>query len=378
MGKNDMKPSRLLKKKRRRRGLFIVEVIVLLVLIGALAVYAKLNGALDRISDGELDMEKVGVNEGIDTKALHGFTTIALVGLDTRPNDPSSPNNSDTMIIANIDNDTKKVKLVSVYRDTYLNVGDNHYSKANNPYAVGGPEKFLTMLNKNLDLNIKDYVTVNFQSMVEAIDILGGLEITLEHDEIVFMNDYCKETSEVTGKSYDPIEPADGTYHLNGVQAVSYARIRYTAGNDFKRTARQRLLIYKMVEKAKQADLGKLNKILETVFQPDMVVSSLSKAQILKMGMDMLSYDIEDQAGFPFYYLFGERMKEAIGQDSVLPVTLEANVKRLHEFLYPDEAYMPSATVQEYSNFMIEKSGYGEESIPQETDDGTLPADLFP
>jgi len=379
MGKNNMKLSKQMKKRRRRRGLFIFEVIVLLVLIGGLIIYAKVNGALGRITGGNLDMANVGVNEGVsDNEALHGFTTIALVGLDTRTDSTDSSENSDTMIIASIDNDNKNVKLVSLYRDTYLNIGNNVYSKANGAYATGGPEQFLTMLNKNLDLDISNYVTVNFNVMVKVIDLLGGLDFDLTEAEIVHMNNYCKETSRVTGESYEEIPEEAGSYHLNGVQSVSYARIRYTAGGDFTRTQRQRSVIYKMVAAAKNADLAKLSKILDVAFQPDMMETNLTKSELLKMGMNMLSYDIAEQAGFPFYHLEGATITAVMnGKDCVLPVTLKANVIALHEFLHPEAAYVPSATVEEYSNEIADRSGYGEDDIPQNSDNGQLSTEAF-
>lgn len=375
MRENNMRASKQIKKKRRRRGFFVFEVIVLLILVAGLVVYSKLNSKLTEISNKPIDRSKIGVNEGVeDNKALHGFTTIALVGLDTRTNEKNSSENSDTMIIVSIDNDTQKVKLVSLYRDTYLNIGNDIYTKSNAAYATGGPEQFLTMLNKNLDLNITDYVTVNFNSMVEAIDQLGGIDFELTAEEAVYMNDYCQGTSEVTGGDYEEIPEEDGTYHLNGIQAVSYARIRYTAGGDFTRAARQRLLVDKMVAKAKESDFITLTKMLNAVVTEENVRSSLSKEKMLSLGKDMFSYEIEDQTGFPFAHLEGENVTDALnGKDVVLPVTLVHNVTLLHQFLYPDEAYMPSATVEEYSDTIVERSGYGEDSIPENSDQGLLP-----
>jgi cell envelope-related function transcriptional attenuator common domain len=362
------------KRRRRRRGLFIFEVIVLLILIAVLFVYAKLNGAIGRITGHEINEENVGTNEGIDHETLKGYTNIALVGIDTRT-DGDGLRNSDAMIIASINNDTKEVKLVSVYRDTYVNVGNDKYDRANAAYAKGGAEQFLTMLNKNLDMNIMDYVTVNFQSMVAAIDILGGMNLYLTASEIVHLNNYCVEVSKVTGEGYDKLPEADGYYDVNGVQAVAYARIRYGGGEDFRRAARQRLVISKMVEKAKKASIGELNRLLNEVFQPEMISSSLTQAEVFKMGTSMLSYEIKDdgQVGFPFDHLYGQRIENAIGIDAVLPVTLETNVRKLHEFLYPELTYEPSDTVKEYSNYIINKSGYGEESIPSESETGAIP-----
>lgn len=371
--------TKAMKRRRRRRILFFFEVLILLILVGGIFVYAQINKKLDLMQESDVDMSQVGVNEGVED--VKGYQTIALVGLDNT-SDTLDYGNSDTMIIASINNDTKKVKLVSLYRDTYLNVGtdpkgnEDTYTKANAAYAYGGAQQLMTMMNKNLDLSLDGYVTVDFAAVAETIDLLGGLDIEMTADEVEHMNDYCVETSEATGKSYEEIYPEDGVHHLNGVQAVSYARIRKTAGNDFRRAARQRLVIYKMVEKAKNSSWTTLNKIVDTVCP--MVATSLSKADILKMGMNMITYDIEDQSGFPTKHLEGETIKDAVGTDAVLPVTLEQNVIALHQFLYPEETdYVPSATVQEYSDHIIEESGYGEEDIPKQSEDGALPLENF-
>lgn len=367
------KQKRLLKKRRRRRILFGIEIFILLILIAGVFIYAKLG----KMNFTSLDFSKIGVNSGVsNNKVMKGYTTIGLVGLDNRSNKLKS-GNSDTMIIASIDNDTKKVKLVSVYRDTYLRIGEDsegngQYNRANAAYAKGGAEQFLNMLNTNLDLNVTDFVSVDFQAVAEAVELLGGIDVELKEEEVVHLNNYCVETSKVTGMDYTPLKKTAGVHHLNGVQTVAYARIRYTAGNDFRRAARQREVIYKIVEKAKNADVATLSKILDKVF-PN-IYTSFSKAEILQMGMSMLSYDIEDQTGFPFDHLYGQRVKDAVGIDVVLPVTLESNVIKLHEFLYPEDSYTPSEEVKAYSQQIVDKSGFGEESRLDHSEDGSLAA----
>ena len=368
------KQKRLLKKRRRRRILFGIEIFILLILIAGVFIYAKLG----KMNFTSLDFSKIGVNSGVsNNKVMKGYTTIGLVGLDNRSTKLKS-GNSDTMIIASINNDTKKVKLVSVYRDTYLRIGEDsegngQYSKANAAYAKGGAEQFLNMLNTNLDLNVTDFVSVDFQAVAEAVELLGGIDVELKEEEVVHLNNYCVETSKVTGMDYTPLEKKEGTHHLNGVQTVAYARIRYTAGNDFSRAARQREVIYKIVEKAKKSDIATLSKILDKVF-PN-IYTSFTKAEILQMGMSMLSYDIEDQTGFPFDHLYGQRVKDAMGgKDVVLPVTLESNVIKLHEFLYPEDSYTPSEEVKAYSQRIVDQSGFGEESRLDHSEDGSLAA----
>ena len=369
------KQKRILQRRRRRRILFGIEIFILLILIGGVFIYAKLG----KMNFTDLDFRKIGVNTGVsDNNVMKGYTTIGLIGLDGRDGKLKSGVRSDTMIIASINNDTKKVKLVSVYRDSYLRIGEDsegngQYNKANAAYAKGGPEQFLSMLNTNLDLNVTDFVSVDFQAVAEAVELLGGIDVELKEEEVIHLNNYCVETSKVTGMDYTPLEEKAGVHHLNGVQTVSYARIRYTSGNDFRRAARQREVIYKIIEKAKNSDIATLSKILDKVFPK--VYTSFTKAEILQMGMSMMSYDIEDQTGFPFDHLYGERVKDAMGGlDVVLPVTLESNVIKLHESLYPEDSYTPSDEVKAYSQRIVDKSGFGDESRLDHSEDGSLAA----
>lgn len=370
------KQMKLRRKRRRRRIVFALEIIILLVLIAGLVVFAKMG----KMDFAELDFSNIGINEGIlNNETMHGYTTIACVGLDLDSNGGTlARGNSDTMIIASINNDTKKVRLVSIYRDTYLRVGEDEqgngqYGKANSAYQLGGAEQMLSMMNTNLDLNVQDFVTVDFNAVATVAELLGGVDMELKAEEVVHLNNYCVETSEATGMSYEKLEEVDGVHHLNGVQTVAYARIRYTSGNDFRRAARQRAVIYALVAKAKNADLATLNAIVDEVFP--MVRTSLTKTEIIKMGMAMISYDIEEQTGFPFDHLYGENVKNALdGCDAVLPVTLESNVVKLHDFLYDVENYEPSEAVKSYSQRIIDKSGYGLDSQLEHSEDGSLAA----
>jgi len=355
MGKKQIdKDSKSFKKFRKRKILFIVEVIVLILLMVVAFFYIQLQKKLDTIQIQPMDTEKIEINEPVQTdEALKGYTNLALFAVDSRLGNLERTN-TDTIIIASINNDTKEIKLVSVYRDTYLNVGDTLYRKANAAYANGGPEWGISMLNRNLDLDITDYVTVDFNAMVNVIDLLGGLEITVDDAECVHLNNYCVETSSVTGKSYENL-PGAGTYLMNGVQAVSYTRIRYTKGNDFKRTERQREVIAKIIAKAKSASLSTLNSIMDEIFP--MIHTSLTKSEILSMGINMLSYKLGETSGFPFTHKTGG--KGGSGDDEI-PITLESNAIELHKFLFGNENYTPSAKVLEISRQITEDTGYDE------------------
>ena len=336
-------------RKKRRKVLFILEIIVLLLFIGGLYVYGQISAKLDKIDIQETDLQEQDIVTNDQAPQMTGYTTYALFGLDHRSkNEKLNTENSDTIIIASINNDTKAVKLVSVYRDTLLNVKDDTYSKANAEYALGGPAQAVNMLNTNLDLNITDYVSIDFDALVTVIDCLGGLDIPLSYAEIVHMNNYCVETAEETGKSYTPVElpepkPEDqeaivGTYHLNGVQATSYCRIRYTASLDMGRTERQRRVIQMIVDKAKKAGLSTIFDIMDQVFP--MVKTSVSKTEILKLIPAMIGYCIDETTGFPQDYKFA-----TVKGSVIVPTTLDSNVLKLHQFLYGNTNYTPTQDV---------------------------------
>lgn len=336
-------------RKKRRKVLFILEIIVLLLFIGGLYVYVQISAKLDKIDIQETDLQEQDIVTNDQAPQMTGYTTYALFGLDHRSrNEKLNTENSDTIIIASINNDTKAVKLVSVYRDTLLNVKDDTYSKANAAYALGGPAQAVNMLNTNLDLNITDYVSIDFDALVTVVDCLGGLDIPLSYAEIVHMNNYCVETAEETGKSYTPVElpepkPEDqeaivGTYHLNGVQATSYCRIRYTASLDMGRTERQRRVIQMIVDKAKKAGLSTIFDIMDQVFP--MVKTSVSKTEILKLIPAMIGYSIDETTGFPQDYKFA-----TVKGSVIVPTTLDSNVLKLHQFLYGNTNYTPTQDV---------------------------------
>lgn len=354
------KREEILRKRRKRKRRRILVLVIEVIILAALSVVAYGIFKLGSLNHLSLNVDNNGWTQ-------EGYTNIALFGTDSREGatENGEPVRSDTIIVASLNNETKEVKLVSVYRDTMLEQEGQHYDKANVAYAQGGPEEAVNMLNRNLDLDIEDYVSVNFLAMADVVDALDGVDIELTDEEVVHMNNYCVETSEVTGKSYERIEPeVGGTYHLNGVQAVSYARIRYTAGGDFTRTERQRLLIEKVVEKAKDAGIVKINEIIDAVL-PE-VSTSLSASEILQMVVGVFDYTLGDSKGFPFDSATPESVPGYSGS-YVVPVGLENNVIQLHEFLFPDEEYTPTEKLTSISDNIAYITGI----YPEVTSDST-------
>ena len=352
------KKKKLTKRQQQKRKLIIfgAEVLCLLLLLGVTYVWS-----LWQKIDVQSDMgdSEAGINEDLDEdtmETLEGNTNIAIFGLDNRGNGKYDRGNSDVIMIASIDNKTKEVKLVSVYRDTYLNVGSGKYNKANSAYARGGAKAAVQMLNTNLDLNIKEYMCVDWNAVVEAVDALGGVEIEITEQERVMINDLIVEIDYFVGSTTSQVKKA-GVQNLTGAQATAYARIRKTAGNDFKRTSRQRIVLEAMLNKAKQSDIKTLMNICEAVF--DDVSTSLSLTEIIGLARHVKEYTIASTSGFPF-----EMTTKELAQtnSTVVPIGLEDDVAALHKYLFGTEDYQPSLTVKTISDAIVERTGISEDS----------------
>lgn len=314
-------------------GTFFVLLLAVAILIGTKA------GKIERI---ELEEEKVEASISDDVEHKTGYLNVAVFGLDSRKGDLGKGNRSDTILVVSLNHETKEVKMVSVYRDTLMQIEEGTYSKANAAYSFNGPEGAVTMLNKNLDLNIDKYVSVNFNALVDVIDAVGGIDLDLTYEEVVHMNNYCVETSKVTGKSYKKIEPEEaGTYHLNGVQGVSYSRIRYTAGGDAQRTVRQRIIIGKILEKVQNLNLGMVNEIVDHVFPQ--VATNFSLAEIITYAKDFKQYTLAESLGFP--NARSTQMLKGIGSTEVAD-SLVLSVEEMHRYLFGDEDYKASKAVR--------------------------------
>ena len=379
MSKKNYKKSRKYKKMRRRKIIFGIEITVLLILSVILFVYAWINRSMDKMNQDTLDSSQIQINSEVkantDLSQMSGTQVIALVGVDARGvkgSELAESMNSDTIILCCIDHDKQEIRMVSIMCDTWMNMAkytDEYYEfdKANSAYNRGGPESMLSMLNTNLDLALTDYVTVNFKALADAIDVLGGLDIEMTNAECVHANNYNREVSEAQGVEYEAIpydEDLGDDYsevrHVSGALATSYARIRYGGGDDAKRTSRQRIVINLMVQKLKQ-NPTKIPEILDKVMGN--VSTSLTKNEILELGMHAVTYTMGTSYAYPFQLCYGENVVNALGEDVVIPVTLEFNVRELHEYLYPGLSYEPSAAVTEYSDYIARKSGYDEDMI---------------
>lgn len=356
---NEQKVRSPKNKSMVRLIVFSVEILVILVML--LVVWKVFNVTEKNAEDGsggphyaDIPEENIVVNEAVkQDPVMKGYWNIALFGVDaTNSSQLYKSSRSDTIMIASVNLDNGEIKLVSVYRDTYLNVGNEKYRKANNAYKNGGAEQAMAMLNMNLDLDIKDFVTVNYQAIIDVVDGLGGVWINIEsQEEITHLNNYQESIIRDTMpnrdlKDFTPVKET-GYQLLDGLQAAAYCRIRYTGGNDFKRTQRQRNVVQAIEDQAKKTELATLANLFTKVL--DNVYTSIKADDMLTLINNIGNYQIVDEGGFP---ADGMRTTGTIGAvgSCVVPLDLEANVVWLHQFLFGDENYQVTQEVKSYSN----------------------------
>lgn len=357
--------------KRRRKMIIVFIILEILFLLGT-GLYRYAQNKISLIQPSQFKPAQV-TNPNIPqgkVEEMEGYWTIALFGVDSRNNSVGKGNNADVIIICNIDQGSGEIKLVSVFRDTYLSVSDNGlYNKINQAYFLGGPKQAVEALNRNLDLQIDDFATFNWKAVVDAVNILGGVDVELSKAEFYYINAYITETVEATGVGSYQLKQA-GLNHLDGVQAVAYARLR-KMDTDFARTERQREIIDLCFQKLKKSDFAVVNNVMEAVFPQ--ILSSVTIDDIIPAAKNLTKYTIADTMGFP-----AARSDANMGKKGacVIPQTLESNVTLLHQFLFGDENYQPSDMVKKISAKISADTGMYNEGKPIDhvgTDGGYIP-----
>ena len=322
-----------------QKGLLIGIVVVLVLAIGIGSfVFSKL-GLLNRVNLNERELSCVDVD---------GYVNILLLGVDTRDMSNIEGAGADAIMILSIKEETGDVKLMSVYRDTYVKMGDEeYYDKITNANRVGGPELMIKSLNQAMDMNISKFAVVNFKSVADLVDAVGGITVTVEDYEIEQLNKYTKQTAKNIGKEdYQLVEKA-GEQTLEGVQAVSYGRIRKGVGDDYKRTERMRIVLTKVFEKVKTMSVSELNGLLDLMLPQ--VQTNLSNNDILALAARLIDFNISSGAGWPYNVTSGL----IDGVSYVFADDLYTNTQELHEKMFGQEGYEPSETVQNMSNTII-------------------------
>lgn len=326
------------KKKGRKLKAFGITVLVLLILLVIIvgAIFLFINNKLGKMQQVDLNEEDLNVSAEV-AENLSKFRNIAIFGIDSREDTYSKGNRSDCIIIASMNNETKEVKLVSVYRDTYVQIEGHGLDKITHAYSYGEAPLAIKTLNTNFDLNITEFVTVNFDAVKDIVDDVGGISMNITSEEV----------------SHIPGIKKAGTQTLTGEQALAYARIRHASGGDYKRTERMRDVLTAVVNKVKTFNVSQLNKFIDDVLPK--VYTNITAADIFGMIPSATSIKITDSIGWP-YETKGITLDRWYG----VPITLESNVTRLHKEVFGETDYVPSETVKQISNDIIEKTGYSE------------------
>ena len=325
-------------KEKNKKGLktFGIIVLVLLIILAIIVggTFAFVHSKLSKMQQVDLNEDDLNVSAQAEQQ-LAEYRNIAIFGVDSRDDSYDKGNRSDCIIIASINNKTKEVKLISVYRDTYVQIEGHGLDKITHAYSYGEAPLAIKTLNTNLDLNIKEFATVNFDVVKETVDYIGGISMPITSEEVGHISGITKP----------------GTYTLTGEQALAYSRIRYASGGDYKRTERMRDVLTAVANKVKTLNISQLNGFVDAILPK--VYTNITSADIFSMMPSIASYKITDSIGWP-YETKGITLDRWYG----IPVTLENNVKRLHQEAFDETDYIPSDTVKDISNQIIEKTGY--------------------
>ncbi len=326
------------KKKGKKLKAFGIAVLVLLIILAIIVggTFWFISSKLGKIQQVDLNEDDLSVSSEA-AENLSNFRNIAIFGIDSREDTYSKGNRSDCIIIASINNTTKEVKLISVYRDTYVQIEGHGLDKITHAYSYGEAPLAIKTLNTNLDLNITEFVTVNFDAVKDIIDNIGGISMNITSEEV----------------SHIPGISSAGTYNLTGEQALAYARIRHATGGDYKRTERMRDVLTAVANKVKTFNISQLNQFVDFVLPK--IYTNITAADIFSLMPSATSFKITDSIGWP-YETKGITLDRWYG----VPITLESNVTRLHQEVFEESDYTPSDTVKQISDSIVQKTGYSE------------------
>lgn len=349
--------AKTLKKKKRKKIIIIVIVAVLIVaaVCGAVAyhLYGQMVDKLGKVNTVSLDKDDLDIDSQV-AKDLKDYRNILLLGIDTRAGESDDNCRSDASIILSINKKTNDVKLISVVRDSYMDVEENGthvLDKLTHAHAYGGPKDTIRAINRNMDMNISEYVRVNWQTVADVVDSMGGITVNVKDYEISEMNKYIKDTNKSLKGDKTLIKKA-GKQKLNGIQAVTYCRIRKVGNGDMERSERMRTVIKGTYSKIKEMKLSELSDMADKTL-PE-ITTNISAKSMTSLMLDFSGYEIKDSQGWP--YNWDGATINGVSYD--VAITLESNVAKLHEKVFGQKNYDPTDRVKEISKQVAEKSGY--------------------
>ena len=352
------------KKKSKIKPIGITFLVFLSIVVGGAFGYFNYLVSLTKSGTNE-EFNQKNIIQNKEVKNKDEYWTFAIFGVDARNSSLGKGNRSDSVIVASLNLGTNEVKLTSMYRDTLVDIPGYGYDKLTHAYAFGGPELAISTLNHNFDLDIKDYVTVNFAVAEDIIDLLGGVEINVQENEVKWLNGYVHSLAGEGADTKVKYIDGAGLQTLSGSQAVAYARIRYTGGGDYKRAKRQRTVLNAALEKAKTCGIGTLNDVIQTMFSQ--ISTNLTVTDILKLAANINAYEIKDSQGFPYHIKEAKATTYAYPDRKVavdIPTMLSEDLKTLHYQLYnegqPSTVEAPSDShLDEENGVANENNGYG-------------------
>lgn len=321
------------KSKSKKILLWIISIILVGVLGVAIGAFVYTKSLLNKMEKVEINKEEVGITEEVQEKLSiyeNKVINIALFGVDAGED---GVGRSDSIMIATIDTHNKKLKLTSIMRDSYVNIDGHGIDKLNHAYAFGKAPLAIKTLNENFDLNIEDFVAVNFSSLPKIIDKIGGIELDIDSEELKYINGYINDINSIN-KTNSPAISSTGLQHVDGTQAMGYCRIRYTSGGDYKRTERHREVLTKIFEKILTMSPTAYPSLLSELLP--MVSTSLDTAEIMDLGNKILSIGNVglEQERFPRDGYCEGKMINGV---YYLIFDKEATINQLHDYLFEDK-----------------------------------------
>ena len=326
-----MKGENMRKKKKSTKIVLSLFIIGVLIFGGAFGYTFYTLSKINTVKITKTD-EALGIKTDASPQAEKdaGITNIAFFGLDRRS--AKEPSRSDSIMVLSVDTKNKKIKMSSIMRDTYVAVKGHDETKITHAYAYGGAPLAIRTLNENFDLNIRDYVAVDFFNLEKIIDSINGVTIDVAQDEVNLMNDYMNETARIEKKSISRIT-SPGPQTLNGLQAVAYSRIRYTAGGDFKRTERQRTVLTGMLTKIQSLGATEFPSVVSKLLP--LTETSMSSMDVMSLGTKVVASktSVLEQERFP---VDGYCKGKIISGVWYLSADLKATTDQIHKFIYED------------------------------------------
>lgn len=339
------------RRKKRKSGWakFLRFILVLLIIFALIAtagtLYAK--SKIDKLSHVDINEDALAIG-----KDMKDYKNIVVLGVDTRDMSKYEGSRTDSIIIVSINKKTNDINLISVYRDSYLDIQDIGFDKVTHAFAYGGPERTINTLNRNLDLNISDFAALNFRTVQKIVDDVGGIEVDVSDEEMAEMNKFIPGTARYLKSDYSLIETA-GIQQLDGVQAVAYSRIRHIEGGDYKRTERMRTVLKAVFEQVKTMGLSDLNKMMDDIM-PE-ISTNMTTKDILPLLIRLPRMDIKGSTGWPYDK---EGYVSGAGVWYAAPITLESNVVKLHKKMFGDKGYQATEEIKKLSGDISYLTGY--------------------